>query len=512
MTDDSIRTPRPPRFRPRFPGFRTSSRPTAFGMPVMQTGSGKHVLPEPDAREAAAAARTGTGTAGEAAGSAAGPNLPDSDPDRSVGPPFGAGVTLLGFTIILFFCGSLAAWSLIAPLESAIVAPGVVRVDSSVRTLQHLEGGIVESIHVREGDQVEAGQVLIRLQSTLRSSELNEILGQYFEARATQARLEAERDGLDEVAFPTDLREKSLGDQTVAAAIAGQIAIFDNRRALLDERLTILERTRSGLASEIEGLEGQIRSAERQLSLVEEELVDAMSLYKQQLTVKPRILALERDKAELEGLISQSRAAIGTATQKVQEAELRVSEMRAEMGTEVVQQLRETRARAYELSQRLTAAEDRMGRTEIRSPLAGVVVGLQVHTIGGVIGAGQPLLDVVPANDKLVIHAMVNPLDIDQIEVGLPASVWLSAVNRRTQSALQGTVRTVSADRLVDAQTGKDYYLARVELDMDEVERSTVPLQQGMSTEVMIRTGARTALDYLAAPLTRGLNRAMREE
>src|SRR5690606_8481523 len=276
------------------------------------------------------------------------------------------------------------------------------------------------------------------------ASELKEILGQYFEARATQARLEAERDGLDEVVVPPDLREKMLGDQALAAAIAGQIAIFENRRALLDERVTILERTRAGLASEIEGLEGQIASAERRLSLVEEELRDAMSLYEQQLTVKPRILALEREKAELEGSISESRAAIATASQKVQEAELRVAELRAEMATEVVQQLRETRARAYELSQRLTAAEDRMGRTEIRSPIAGTIVGLKVHTIGGVIAAGQPLLDVVPANDKLMIHAMVNPLDIDQIKVGLPASVWLSAVNRRAQSALQGTVRMVS--------------------------------------------------------------------
>lgn len=507
MTDNPIRPRRPSRIpRPRFRMFRAASGPAALEKPS-QSISGEHVPPKPGGPDAAVG---GKGPSGDEAQSRAG--LPSTDPDPSVGPPFGAGLTLFGFAIILFFCSSLTAWSLIAPLESAVVAPGVVRVASSVRTVQHLEGGIVESIHVREGDEVEAGQVLLRLQSTLRASELNEILGQYFEARATQARLEAERDGLDEVVVPTDLREKMLGDQALAAAIAGQIAIFENRRELLDERLTILERTRAGLASEIEGLEGQISSAERQLSLVEEELGDAMSLYEQQLTVKPRILALQREKAEFEGVISQSRAAIGAAKQKMQEAELRVSEMRAEMATEVVQQLRETRARAYELSQRLTAAQDRMGRTEIRSPIAGIIVGLQVHTVGGVIAAGQPLLDVVPVNDKLVIDTMVNPLDIDQIEVGLPAAVWLSAVNRRTQSALQGTVRTVSADRLVDPQTGQNYYLARVELDMEEVERSAVPLQQGMSTEVMIRTGVRTALDYLAAPITRGLNRAMREE
>jgi HlyD family type I secretion membrane fusion protein len=488
MTGDSeLPKPQPPeaaRLRIELPGT-AASRPGPD--------------PDPVASEVSAAARA------EASDRAAAP-------DPAAGPPFGVGLTLLGFTVILFFGGSIAAWSVIAPLESAVVAPGIVSVDSNVRTVQHLEGGIIESILVREGDAVEAGEVLIRLQDTLPASERNEVLGQYWEARATQARLEAERDGLDEMTIPTDLRDRMLGDRALAGAIEGQISIFENRRALLDERLTILERTRSALESEIEGLEGQIASAARRLDLVEEELADASALFEQQLTIKSRVLALEGTKAELEGMISESRAGIGTAEQRIQEAELRMTELRAAMDTEVVEQLRETRARAYELSQRLTAAEDRVGRTEIRSPIAGVVVGLDVHTAGGVISAGQPLLDVVPINDKLVIQATVNPLDIDQVEVGLPATVWLSAVNRRTQSAIEGEVRTVSADRLTDPQTGTDYYLARVELDMEDVERSAIPLQPGMSAEVMIRTGARTALDYIAAPLARSFSRAMREE
>ena len=455
--------------------------------------------PDPIGPDATAAASPGTTTVRAVA------------PDAASGPPFGAGLTLLGFAIILFFCGSLAAWSVIAPLESAVVAPGTVRADSSVRTVQHLEGGIVEDILVREGDAVEAGQMLIRLQNTVPASELNEILAQLFEARVTQARLEAERDGEDEVVVPADLREK-VGDQALAAAIAGQISIFENRRALLDERLTILDRTKAGLESEIEGLEGQILSAERRVELTQEELRDAASLYEQKLAPKTRVLTLERDEAELEGTISQSRAAIGSARQQIQQAELKMAELRASMATEVVEQLRETRARAYELSQRLTAAEDRMGRTEIRSPIEGIVVGLEVHTVGGVIGAGQPLLDVVPIDDELVIQATVDPLDIDQIEVGLPATVWLSAVNRRTQSAIEGRVTTVSADRLTDPRSGLDYYLARVELDEEDVERSAIPLQSGMSAEVMIRTGARTAWDYLTAPISRSFSRALREQ
>jgi membrane fusion protein, epimerase transport system len=429
----------------------------------------------------------------------------------SFGAPFGRGPILVGFSIIIFLCGSFAAWSLMAPLESAVVAPGVISVDSSVRTVQHLEGGIIEAILVREGDPVEAGQVLIRLQNTLSGSERNEILGQYFEARATEARLEAERDGEDSVTLPPDLREK-VGDDALAAAIAGQISIFENRRALLEDRLTILHRTRAGLEIEIEGYEGQIRSSQRRRNLIEEELKDVLQLFEQQLTIKSRKLTLQRDQAELEGAISESRAAIGSARERIQQAELQMAELRASMATEVVEQLRETRARAYELHQRLTAAEDRMQRTEIRSPIAGVVVGLDVHTVGGVIAAGQSLLDVVPVSDKPVVQASINTLDIDQVEAGLPATVWLSAINRRTQSAIEGEVKTVSANRLIEPQTGRAYYLARIELDMEDVKHSTVPLQPGMSAEVMIRTGARTTWDYLTTPLSRSFSRAMREE
>lgn len=430
---------------------------------------------------------------------------------RSIGPPFGRGLTLAGFAIIIFLCGTFAAWSLKAPIDSAVVAPGVVSVDSNVRTIQHLEGGIVQSILVKEGDTVEQGQVLIRLQNTLSASERNELLGQYFEARATEARLAAERDGLDAVELPPELREK-VGDDALASALAGQRSIFENRRALLEDRLTILNRTKAGLESEIEGLNGQIRSSQRQLELIEEELGDVSLLFEQQLAVKSRVMSLERDKAELEGAISASQAAIGSARERIQEAALRMAELRASMATEVVEQLRETRARANELHQRLTAAEDRMRRTEIRSPISGIVVGLDVHTVGGVIAAGQPLLDVVPVNDKLVILASVDPLDIDQVKVGLPATVWLSAVNRRNQPSIEGEVKTVSADRLIEPATGSAFYRARVELDMEDVDRSAVRMQPGMSAEVMIRTGTRTTWDYLTAPIARNFSRAMREE
>ena len=426
------------------------------------------------------------------------------------GPPFGRGLVLAGFAVIALFAGTFYVWASAAPIEGAVVAPGIVSVDTSVRTVQHLEGGIIEDILVRDGDQVDAGQVLIRLQNTVPSSSLNEVQAQYFEARATEARLLAEQQKADEISFPEELTEK-IGDQAAQSAMAGQRGIFDSRRTLLADRLNIFDRTTDGLKAEIEGLEGQIAASESRQRLLAEELADVQSLFERNLTDKPRLLQLQGDAAQLEGDIAGYRASIGTARQKVEETALRRSELRNAMETEVVQQMRDSRTRAYELSQRLAAATDVMGRTEIRSPVSGVVSGLLVHTVGGVIAAGQPLMDVVPVSDKLVVQATIDPLDIDQVTAGQEAQVWLSALNRRSQRPIEGVVQTVSADRLVDPQTGAPYYLARVELQRAEIEKGGMPLQPGMSAEVMIHTGARTTLDYLLTPITQFMTRAMRE-
>ena len=424
--------------------------------------------------------------------------------------PFGRSLGFIGFSIIAIFCGSFYVWASSAPIEGAVLAPGVVNVDSNVRNVQHLEGGIVDEILVREGDQVEAGQVLIRLQNTVPSSSRNEIQAQYFESRAAEARLLAEQSGAEEITFPDELTSK-FGDQAVRAAMEGQRGILKNRRDLLAERASITERIKNGLQSEISGLEGQIASSRQRVALISDELVDVEALLAQKLTNRPRLLQLQRDKAELEGQIASFQAAIGTAAQNIEQAELRFAELRAEMASEVNEQLQLARARAYEQGQQLNAAQDIVGRTEIRSPVAGIVTGLNVHTQGGVIAAGETLLDVVPVSDKLVVLATIDPLDIDQVVPGLPAQVWLAALNRRSEAPLAGTVVTVSPDRIIDQQTGAAYYSARVELGRDEATRGSVPLQPGMSAEVAIRTGGRSVMDYISSPITRFLSRGMRE-
>ena len=438
--------------------------------------------------------------------------IPIRSPDWSetIGPPFGAGLILLGIAIIAVFLGLAAGWSFLAPLESAVVAPGVIVVDSHVKTVQHLEGGIVQSIAVREGDKVKAGDLLITLQDTMPASALNEIRAQYIEARATVARLLAERDSANSINFPPDLLSRS-SEQNVHEAIAGQQSIFQSRRTLVQQQLSILERTVSGLQMEIEGLEGQIKASKTSLSLIGEELNDLLKLLSKGLTDRPRVLALQRQEAEIEGAIANYLASIGAAQQRIEQARLQSAELQATGATEVVKTLDAVRTRAYELAQKLAAAEDVMQRTQIRSPTDGTIVTMNVHTIGGVISAGQPLMDIVPGGDKLIVQASIDALDIDQVHVGLPVTVWLWAINRRNRAALDGKLQMVSADRVVDPKTSSAYYVARVEI-ISSPSNTSVELQPGMGADVMIRTGARTPWEYIKAPIARFIDWSLREK
>jgi HlyD family type I secretion membrane fusion protein len=423
--------------------------------------------------------------------------------------PFGIGHIALGAAIITTFLGFATGFSLLAPIESAVVAPGVIVVDSHSKTVQHLEGGIIESIAVREGDKVKAGDLLITLRDTMPTSKVNQIRAQYAEAVATVARLVAERDGAGSISMPPELATQA-SEPNVQTAIAGQESIFRSRRALLQQQSALLDGSVAGLQVEIQGLEGRISAAKTQLSLFAEELDDAMKLFKQGLIQKPRMLALQRQNADLEGAIGSYLASIGVAKQRIEDARMRSVELQATFTADVIKNLEAARTRAYELAQQLTAAEDVVQRTQIRSPTDGTIVTMQVHTIGGVISAGQPLMVIVPDNDKLVVQASINALDIDQVRAGLPVTIGLWSMNRRERVALEGRLAVVSADRVVDAKTGAAYYVGRVEVDSSPVNAS-VPLQPGMGADVMIRTGARTPWEYIKAPIARFINWSMRE-
>lgn len=439
------------------------------------------------------------------------PNIPVwLDPRLDDRKPFGRLLIAAGFLIIFLSAGAFYGWASTAPIAGAVVAPGVISVDSNVRAIQHLEGGILKEILVREGDPVQAGQVLLRLDDTATSSSRNELLGQYYEGLATEARLLAEQSGAEKIDFPAELTDR-FGDAAIARAMKGQEDILASRRAMLAERVAIGERTRKQLESEIEGLKGQIAAAEKRLELLREEQASLAPLVAKNLVPQTRQLNLRSSVAELEGEVASYKAAIATAEQKIEEEALRVADLRNTQANEVVEQLRATRARNYELTEQLRTAEDVLKRGDIRSPVAGVVKGLQVHTVGGVIGPGQTLMEIVPVSDKLVVQATIDPLDIDQVRPNMAAQVWLSALNRRTEKPFEGRVTTVSADRLTDPVTGAPYYLARVEMDSAMLADKSVPIQAGMSAEVMIRTGDRTTWDYLMSPIVQFFQNSLRE-
>ncbi|RWB14355.1 MAG: HlyD family type I secretion periplasmic adaptor subunit [Mesorhizobium sp.] len=432
-----------------------------------------------------------------------------SDTPQTEDPaPFGKSLVVSGFAIIAAFSAVAGTWLAAAPIQGAVLAPGVVDVASNVKTIQHLEGGIISEILVNEGDRVSPGQALIRLQGTASTAAANEISAQWYEAKATEARLVAERDGKDTIEIPPELKQS--GKQAMDA-IAGQESIFRSRQALLRESLSVLQQIIASLQKEIEGYEGQVAAATQKVKVIEDQLSDVRALYEKKLVIRTRLTDLETEQADVSGALSGYIASIGVAKQKMEETKFKIAEFKASTATDIVEQLGLTRAKIYESAQKMAAANDVLARTEIRAPIGGTVVGLKVHTIGGVIAAGDQLMDIVPLDDSFVVLANVDPLDVDQVRAGLHATIWLSAVSKRYQQPMNGDIQTLSADRLIDSRTGQAYYSARIVLTPESLKAMPVALQAGMNTQVMIETGTRSAWEYLSAPVYAAMGRALRE-
>lgn len=422
------------------------------------------------------------------------------------------GIVITGFVIVALFFGGLIGWAALAPLGSAAIAPGVVIVDTKRKTIKHLEGGIVGEIMVRDGDVVTEGQVIIRLDDTQARASLDLLRGRRRAATALLARLKAERDGMDAIDFPVELLS-SLGDPSVREAVEGQTNIFNARHQAIKGQVAILDQRVKQFQEEIEGLRGEISSQNTQLALISEEIHDVKTLVDKGLAQKPRLLALQREQAEIRGRRSQNQAAIARANQSIGESELRMNELRTGMINEVVQELRDVETELFDMSERIRSAQDIMRRTDIEAPIAGSIVGLQVNTPGGVISPGEPLMDIVPSGDKLIIEVHVDPGDIDVVNVGLEAQVRITAFRQRNLKPLDGIVTKVSADAITDERTGISYYLAQIELvgDLSAALDGAV-LYPGMPAETMIATGERTALGYFIRPLLLSFDRALRED
>lgn len=414
------------------------------------------------------------------------------------------GPLLAGVLIGGVFFGGFGAWAALAPLNGAAIAPGVVGVESNRKTVQHLEGGIVGEILVRNGDFVEAGQPLIRLDETRPRAALEMLRVQRAAATALAARLKAERDGADEIVFPDWLE----GGPEARA----ERNVFEARRQALEGQTAILEQRASQHRQEIAALEAEIEASRKQGALIAEEIADVETLYRKGLERKARLLGLQRQAAEIEGQKNRNLAMIAKVKRDIGETELQIVELRTTMLNEAVEGLRETQEQLAKLEEEIRAAEDVLSRTVVVAPTAGVVVNQQVHTAGAVIQPGQPLMELVPQNERLIVEAKVDPADVDVVHSGLPAQVKLTALNQRFAPTLEGRVEWISADRLTDERTGAPYYVARVELEAGQEARLAEDvLVPGMPAEVMIVTGSRTMLDYLLNPLLRAVDRAGRE-
>jgi HlyD family type I secretion membrane fusion protein len=418
---------------------------------------------------------------------------------------------IAGLVTIFLIFGVFGTWAGIAQLTSAAIAPGVVAVDSNWRTVQHLEGGIVAKIMVHEGDEVQEGQVLLRLDPTRSDAQFNIIDSQLVLASATLARLTAERDGTRFIGFDDELMDR-MGEDNVAAAVAGQELLFRARRDTMDGQVSILEQRVDQLEQQIIGQNVQAQARLRQIEIIDEELVGLYELFDQGYVSRQRLLALERDLERLRGERGEDIAAAAQANSSIGETRLQILQLETGMREEVITELRQIQSQVFELQERWVEAADQSARIEIVAPTEGTVVGLNAHTIGGVIRAGDPILSLVPEDDVLIIDARVKPDDIERVYRGQSAQVRLSGLSQRSTPILKAEVMTISPDRLTDQATGEPYFAARVMIPEDQIALlEGVELVPGMPAEVLIETGEQSALGYMLDPILASFRKAFRD-
>lgn len=417
-----------------------------------------------------------------------------------------------GWMIIAALVGGFTAWALLAPLNSAAVAPGTVVVNSSRQTVQHLEGGIINSIAARDGDYVEKGQALITLDGTQGQALLKLLEGRYDAARAEQARFLAERAGMTTIVFPDDLLQKATVDEETALILDGQRSLFEARQKMLAGQTSIYENRIEQSELQINGLRLQQSAKERQNALFKRELVGLQSLNEKGFAPTNKILAVQREIAQLDAELGTIHSNIAAVQQEIGEARLQILQIKKTFVENVESSLRDNQTQVFDLSQKIFAARDQVSRLVVRAPVSGTVVDMAVHTLGGVIPPGQRILDIVPEDDQLVVEAQIKPTDIDGIHAGLPAEIRLTTLNSYTMKPLRGRVVYVSADRLTDQRTSNAYYVVRVQTDQDEASHlKEIELVPGMPAEVMIDKGSRTFFEYLVGPVGRVLNNAFRQ-
>jgi HlyD family secretion protein len=417
------------------------------------------------------------------------------------------------FAIVGIFVIGFGVWATQAPLESAAIAGGAIEAESSRKTVQHLEGGIIGQILVKDGDEVTVGQPLLRLDDTRARATVQVLQGQLWDAQAREARLLAERDGRKVIQFPAALLQAAGKDSALAEIMAGQTRIFDTRRDLQASRIDVVRQRKAQTEREIFGLRFQAGAATKRAAIIKEEVAAISPLVAKGLQTRPRLLQLEREQAEIDGRIGETLARISEAEQSMGESQAMILKLESDHHTEIAQSLRDTQAQIFQLLERILAANDVLARTVVRAPESGTITDLRIHTPGGVVAAAEPLMDLVPRQDRLIVRAQVKPEDIDLVRPGLEAHVRLLPYKHRRVPPVAGVLTYVSADRLVDKATERAYYTARIRIDEASLrEVPEVEIMPGMPVEVLIKTGEFTVAQYVLRPVLDSFNRAFRED
>jgi membrane fusion protein, type I secretion system len=419
---------------------------------------------------------------------------------------------MAGLVIVLILAGGVGGWASTFRLSGALIAPGSVVVDSNVKKVQHPTGGIVGEVMVRDGDRVKQGDIVVRLDDTVTRANLAIVTKGLDELTARKARLQSERDGGDTVHFSAELLARSK-DAEVAAILEGERKLFELRRnARVGQKAQLRKRVEQ-LNEEIRGLQAQRESKEQEIKLIEREKEGVYELWKQKLVQINKLTQLEREATRLQGESAQLLAQTAQASGKISETELQILQIDRDLSSEVAKETREIDGKIGEFVERKVTAEDQLKRIEIRAPQDGTVFQSNVHTVGGVITAGDAIMLIVPEADALMVEAKVNPQDIDQVQIGQNALLRLSAFNQRTTPEITGSVMRISADTSTDQRTGLSYYTIRIAMPPEEVARlGDIRIVPGMPVEAFVQTGERTMLSYFAKPLSDQLMRMFREK
>ncbi len=419
-------------------------------------------------------------------------------------------VRFAGMLVVLVTFGLFGSWAAFAPLDSAAMAPGVVTVQTYRKTIQHLEGGIVRDLLVRDGDIVKTGDPLIVLDETQVRAEFEMTKSQLIASQAMEARLLAERDDLPGVDFSGMIE---LDSPRAREARDGETQVFNARRGSRLGEIAVLEKRIGQLHEQINGLKAMIGTKGSLDKSYRKEIRELNELLAEGFVDKQRLIEQERNLDKLKSEVADHQSEITKTRLQISETELQILQLNKDFNSEVVNQLAEVQTRIFDLQEKMSALEDRLSRAVIRAPVDGMILGMTVHTIGGVVSPATPLLDIVPSVSDLIIEAQVSPMDIDRVDIGKSADVRFSAFNSATTPVIKGVVTQVSADRLMNQETGMPYYLARISLTEEGTRMlGALKLLPGMPAEVLINTGERTMLQYLLQPAKNLVAKSMIED